>query len=219
MALRQRQHLVARHGAEDRNIKRGDRIGDELAVAFAADAIEHHASDAHGADHAQQSRARQLRPTATGPPHRAPERTGSRNARGEIGGRAAPRRRARRPRRTGPSRLRSRRGRRRVPLRAQRASSNAGGIAQLSRLHAVAPRRRGMKGGVDVVRPAFAARTRNAAPRKRSNQRERDRRLAGARTRGGDDESRARSFRGAHVRRACSVPDAGRSGARARCRR
>jgi len=48
MAFRQSQVFVTRDGAKNRNIQGGDRIGGQLAMALAGDAIEHHAGDVHG---------------------------------------------------------------------------------------------------------------------------------------------------------------------------
>ena len=47
VTLRQRQRHLARQRAEDGNIERGDSVGDERAVPFAADAVEDHARDVH----------------------------------------------------------------------------------------------------------------------------------------------------------------------------
>ncbi len=47
MALRQRERRVARDRAEHRNADRRDRVGYQSTMALAADAIEHHARDAH----------------------------------------------------------------------------------------------------------------------------------------------------------------------------
>ena len=47
VALGQGQRGLARQRAEDGNIEHGDGVGDERAVAFAADAVEDHARDVH----------------------------------------------------------------------------------------------------------------------------------------------------------------------------
>ena len=89
MALGQCQRLVARQRADDRHAQRGDGVGDQRAVAFAADTVEHDTGDAHGrvvGGKAAHHRCRRLRLAAK---RRAPGAPADAKARREVGGRAA----------------------------------------------------------------------------------------------------------------------------------
>ena len=101
MAFGQRQRRLARHGAEDWNAERGDSVGDDSAMAFAGDAIEDHAGDAHGrivGGKTPHHGRRRLRL----PRHIEHEQHRQLEMRGEIGGRAALPSRRRWCRRTAP---------------------------------------------------------------------------------------------------------------------
>ena len=142
MAFRQGQRRIARHRAEHRDAERRDGVGDERAMALAADAVEHHAGDAHArivgrkaAHHG--GRGLRLPGDIEHQQHRQTE------PRREVGGRAA-----RAPAAPGDAveqahdafddeQVRGSRGASRAS-----ASSSAGGIAQLSRLSSACRSRR-----------------------------------------------------------------------------
>ena len=88
MALGQRQRRLARHGAEDWHAERRDGVGDDGAMAFAGDAIQDHAGDAHRRivrGKTSHDGRRRLRL----PRHVEHEHHRQAEMRGEIGGRAA----------------------------------------------------------------------------------------------------------------------------------
>ena len=178
MALGQCQGLVARQRADHRHVQRGDGVGHQHPVPFAADTVEHDTGDADRGvvtRKAAHHRCRRLclRGDVEHQEHRQTK------ARGEVGGRARAAGQSRHAveqphdafdhqdlgvaRRIGRERIEQRRRHRpAVEIDARRAG------------------RGGMERGIDVVRACLGGPHRDAAPRQRRQQRKRDRGLAGA---------------------------------------
>ena len=179
MALGQCQRLVARQRADDRHVQRGDGVGHQHPVPFAADAVEHDAERCgpRGRDRAKPRTtaaavcacAATSSTRSTGRPKRAarsavaPERPGNPGDAVEQAHDAFDHQDLGVARRIGRERIEQRRRHRpAVEIDARRAG------------------RGGMERGIDVVRACLGGPHRDAAPRQRRQQRKRDRGLAGA---------------------------------------
>ena len=187
MPFGQGQRLIAGNDAEHRHARGLHGFRDQDAMALAADAVEHDAGDAHRVIVRAKPRATAAadcdwpatsRMSSTGRWKRAAR---SAVAPRRPGGPASPSNRPITPSITSISASRA--------ASQASASRRSGGIAQLSRLTLGAAGRRGMEGGIDVIGARFRRADRNPATRQRGEQRERHRRLAGARARGRDDEA------------------------------
>ena len=191
MAFRHRQRRIARHRAEHRHSRCGHGIGDEPAMALAADPVEHDAGDAHGrvvGGDAAHHRGRRLRLAGhiEHEQHRQAEAR-ARDRRWRRGGPAAPAMPSNRPMTPSMTKISAAAAASRAS-----ASSSAGAIAQLSRLTLGAPVAAAWKAGIDIVRPRLGRAHRDAAPPERGKQAERHRGLARARARRRDDEAARR---------------------------
>ena len=162
-------------------------------MALAADAIDDDARDLEPrviARAALDDRRRRLRLAR----HVEDEQDRHAERRRDVGrGAAAPACRRER-RRRGPSRLRRTRARMSRRLRGERgqkARRHRPGIE----IDALATRRRGMKGRIDIVGAGLQAHHFDAAPPERAQEAERRRRLAAARARRGDHQAAGRRAR------------------------
>ena len=186
MPFRQNDAFFARQSADDANAELRDRIGDQAAMALAADAIEDHARDGDvgivRGESAHHSRGGlRLRAHVKHQKHRHGK------TRGEIGGRASAPARSRHPveqphdafdhqelaiaHAFGDQRVDE--GRRHRPSVEVESLCSGGG---------------GVKRGVDIVGTGFRRLDRDALALERREQAERDGRLAGAGIRRCDDE-------------------------------
>ena len=187
MPLRQRNCVVARQRADDRNTDRLDRFDDEPAMALAADAIDDDARDLQPlviSRAALDDRRRRLRLTCD-----VDDQQDWHAERGSDVGRGAGapglgRDAVEQAHRGFAERKRalSRRSRRE---HSQKARPHRPGIE----VDAFAPRRRGMEGRVDIVRAGLEADDVDAAAFECAQEAECRRGLAAARARGGDHET------------------------------
>ncbi len=187
MAFRQDHARVARQRAENRQSDRLDRVAGQPAMAFRTDLVQHHARDFHarvmGGD-AAQNRRRRLRLSRNIMDHH--HRPASRG--GDVGRGAG-----------AAGRVRGA-----VEQSHRRFGDNDVGVAAGARgetrdqafvhrpaieIEAFPARRRLVKRGVDIIRPAFGRADAHPAPRQGAHQAERQRCLAGARAHGGDQKA------------------------------
>ena len=186
MALGQRDLVVSGQRAENRDPHRLDRVDDEPAMALAADAIDDDAGDAEprvvrsaALDH----RRRRLRLA------RDVEDEQDRHAErgGDVGrGAAAPalRRNAVEQPHRGFAERELAFGRRLGGKRGEQLGRHGPGIE----IDALAPRRRGVEGRIDIIGAGLEADDIDAAALERAQEAERDGRLAAAGARRGDHE-------------------------------
>ena len=191
MALRQSERGLARQRADNRHAECGDRVRDQGAMPFAADAVQDHAGDAHArivrceATHQRCSRLRL-------PRHVDDKDDRQAEMRGEVGGGAAAA-----GRRAGA-----------VEQAHDALDHQHVGAGSGVRSEAVEERRRhrpaveiearragrgGMKRRIDVIRPGLGRAYHDAAARERGDERQRHRGLAGAGLRRRDDQA-ARTY-------------------------
>ncbi len=206
VALGQGQRLAARQRAEHGEAGGFNGIGGETAVAFAGDAVQHDAADAHarvqrGATGGHGRGGLRLPRDVEHQQHRQAEPGG------EVGGGAGLARgsghaveeahRALADQQVGA-------GRRAPRQRADECRRHRPGVE----VEAVATGRGGVEGGIDVVRPVLAGRHRDPGAGEGAQQAQRHHRLAAARARRRDDQP-GRAFAG-------SANGCGASRARAR---
>jgi len=187
MPFGQGQRFIAGNDAEHRHARGLHGFRHQDAMALAADAVEQNAGDAHRVIvRAKAARHRGGGLRLAGDVEN--EQHGKMEARGEIGRCAAPSPRPGKPVEQAKHAFdheHLRIARRLCSKRVEKVGRHRPAVE----IDARAAGRRGMEGGIDVIGARFRRADRNPSARQRGEQRERHRRLAGARTRCGDDEA------------------------------